>query len=208
VIYGTVLHDIKPDAKGRKVLSVPCGRQTMENALKALCYLQDRQSKRPIRPNEEPELRKSLLINNAIDKYSNDLVVGILVNHKDLSAECEIRNAYTVAQHIKCLLYTWAQPITILSPWTREHLALAIRHSMILRNEDLCHLNLADCFMIQVENRDRGSQSAMALVCAMHRGKTNRSGHTQYGCALRHSDVRRCSVGAFAFYLFDRFHVR
>ncbi|KAG0346073.1 hypothetical protein BGZ54_005355, partial [Gamsiella multidivaricata] len=73
-----VLHDIKPDAKGRKVLSVPCGRQTMENALKALCYLQDRQSKRPIRPNEEPELRKSSLINNAIDKYSNDLVVGIL----------------------------------------------------------------------------------------------------------------------------------
>ena len=180
----------------------------METALKVLCYLQDRQGKRPISPNPEPELRKSSLINNAIDKFSDDFVFGIMVNHKDLSAECEVRNAYTVAQHIKCLLHTWCLPIVMLSPWTREHLALAIRHSMLLRNEDLVQLNLSDCFMLPVSNRDRGSQAAVALICAMHRGKTNRSGHTPYGCALRHSDVRRCSIGALAYYLFDRFHVR
>ena len=179
----------------------------MENVLKALCYVQDRQSKRPVRPNSEADLRRSKFIHNAVEKYTNDLVIGVVVNHKDLSAECEVRNAYTTPQHIKCLLYTWSRPITILSPWTREHLALAIRHSMILRNEDLVNLNLADCFMMQIDNRPGGSQSVQALVCAMHRGKTNRTGRTQYGCALRHLDVRRCSVGAFGFYMFDRFHV-
>ncbi|KAG9322912.1 hypothetical protein KVV02_003439 [Mortierella alpina] len=200
------LADIQPDAEGRKVLDVPCGRQTMENALKALYYLQDRQRKRPIRPNLEPKLRKSSLISNVIDKFTNDLVFGILVNHKDLSAECEVRDTYTVAQHVKCLLYTWARPISVLSPWTREHLALAIRHSMLLRNEDLSQMNLSDCFMLPVGNRDRGSQAIVALVCAMHREKPIGGGHTQYGCALRHSDARRCSIGALAYYLFDRFH--
>jgi len=180
----------------------------MENVLKALCYVQERQSKRPVRPNSEANLRSSTLISNAIEKYSSDLVIGVVVNHKDLTAECEIRNAYTTPQHIKCLLYAWSRPITILSPWSREHLAIAIRHSMLLRNEDLVNMNLADCFMLQISNRPGGSQSVSALVCAMHRGKVNRKGRTQYGCALRHRDVRRCSIGAFGFYLFDRFHVR
>jgi len=159
----------------------------MENVLKALCYVQDRQSKRPVRPNSEADLRRSKFIHNAVEKYTNDLVIGVVVNHKDLSAECEIRNAYTTSQHIKCLLHTWSRPISILSPWIREHLALAIRHSMLLRNEDLVQMNLADCFMMQISNRqylcdaswqDQPKRSHPVWVCS----KASRCPPLQYWC--------------------------
>ncbi|KAF9204331.1 hypothetical protein BGZ59_001100 [Podila verticillata] len=85
-----VLQNIEPDKKGRRALDVPCGHQTMENVLKALCYAQERQSKCPVRPNSEANIRRSNLISNAMEKYSSDLVMGVIVNHKDLSTECEI----------------------------------------------------------------------------------------------------------------------
>ncbi|KAI9240551.1 MAG: hypothetical protein BYD32DRAFT_458726 [Podila humilis] len=87
---GEVLQNIEPDKKGRRALDVPCGHQTMENVLKALCYAQERQSKCPVRPNSEANIRRSNLISNAMEKYSSDLVMGVIVNHKDLSTECEI----------------------------------------------------------------------------------------------------------------------
>lgn len=48
----------------------------------------------------------------------------------------------------------------------------------------------------------------IVLTNHKHTGKTIKGGKLkQYGRSMRHKDVRQCAVGAFAFYLYFRFHV-
>ncbi|KAK3806969.1 MAG: hypothetical protein J3R72DRAFT_347703, partial [Linnemannia gamsii] len=74
----------------------------------------------------------------------------------------------------------------------REYLALSIRHSMVLRNEDLQNIALANIFMDQITDKNGGKQALNVLVFGLEHGKTNRGGKVQYGLAIRHHDVRRC----------------
>ena len=203
-----VLAATPEDKSGRKLLTVPCGLEVMAMALKALVYLCSRQSQRLVKPNTTRSIRNSRLIANAVSIYQRNLVVGILKTGKDMIQSCIIRNSYTIEEHIRMLLDTWMQhgsTPTLLA--LREHQALALRHMMLLRDEDLRRLNLSDCFMDQVPNREGGTQNVSMLAISFYRGKTNQDGKTQYGTALRHEDVRRCAVGAMAFYLFARWRV-
>jgi hypothetical protein len=102
---------------------------------------------------------------------------------------------------------TWVQEYDNDSTFIREHFSLAIRHSMLLRDEDLRRLNLADMFGYQLPRGVGEVQSVTLLTFSMKQGKTNQNHRQEYGCAIRHEDVRRCSIGALAFYLFDRFQV-
>jgi hypothetical protein len=102
---------------------------------------------------------------------------------------------------------TWVQEFHAESQFIREHFSLAVRHSMLLRDEDLRRLNLADMFGYQLPKGVGEVQTATLLTFSMKQGKTNQNHCQEYGCAIRHYDVRRCSVGALAFYLFDRFQV-
>ncbi|KAF9165361.1 hypothetical protein DFQ26_000227 [Actinomortierella ambigua] len=47
----TLLRDVMEDKSGRKALEVPCGKTTMEQALKAILKLNDLQRQRPTNPN-------------------------------------------------------------------------------------------------------------------------------------------------------------
>ncbi|KAF9944218.1 hypothetical protein BGZ70_004910, partial [Mortierella alpina] len=75
-----------------------------------------------------------------------------------------------------------------------ERFAIAVRHSMLLRDEDLRHLNQNQVAMYHVPNKAGGSQPVVMLVFSLVRGKTNQEGKLQFGTAIRHKDVRRCSL--------------
>lgn len=78
---------------------------------------------------------------------------------------------------------------------------------MLLRDEDLRGISYSDIFMDPAFNVVGGTQNLVYLMTSFHKGKTNPSGKMLYGVSTRHSDVRRCSVGALGFYFYDLFHV-
>jgi hypothetical protein len=104
-------------------------------------------------------------------------------------------------------LEAWEQPESASSPAQKLHLSLAIRHAMLLRDEDLRGVNYSDIFMDPAVNKVGGTQNLVYLMFSFHKGKTNKAGKMLYGISVRHSDVRRCSVGALGFYFYDLFHV-
>lgn len=203
-----MLEQVKPEQDKSKVLYGLCEGATMDQALKTLVHLQSRQSNRVVNPNNASPLRKSTAIRETLSKYNNDLVFGELVNHRNWSASCTVRNAYSIDEHIRCLLDSWQQPVSASSPGMKLHLSLALRHAMMLRDEDLRGVCFSDLFMDPAVNVVGGTQNLVYLMFAFHRGKTNKSGKVLYGISARHSDVRRCSVGALGFYFYDLFHVK
>ncbi|KAF9384338.1 hypothetical protein CPC16_008479, partial [Podila verticillata] len=201
-----MLEQVKPEQDKSKVLYGLCEGATMDQALKTLVHLQSQQSNRVVNPNNASPLRKSTAIRETLSKYNNDLVFGELVNHRNWSASCTVRNAYSIDEHIRCLLDSWQQPVSASSPGMKLHLSLALRHAMMLRDEDLQGVCFSDLFMDPAVNVVGGTQNLVYLMFAFHRGKTNKSGKVLYGISARHSDVRRCSVGALGFYFYDLFH--
>lgn len=96
-----VLQDVESDASGRKVLMVPCGKNTMDQCQRALGFLQRRQQNRLVEPLEEPLLRLSLRLKNTIEEHCKQQVIGVLRHEMDLSSNCTIRNTYDKADHIR-----------------------------------------------------------------------------------------------------------
>jgi hypothetical protein len=84
----------------------------------------------------------------------------------------------------------------------REHLNLAVRHAMLLCDEDLRGLNISNCTVDPIEQRLGSTQAAIAMVFSVHGGKTSQHGYRQEGITIRHRDVRRCSVGTMNGILF------
>ena len=80
-------------------------------------------------------------------------------------------------------------------------------YSAILRHESLFLGELSD--MVGLRHKRRADPAAMyIMVMQIATGKTVYAGNSkQYGRALRHKNVMKCSVGAFGFYLLYRFHV-
>lgn len=96
-----VLENVPAEKDGSKVLNVLCESATMDQALKSIIHLHTRQSNRIVDPNTSLHLRKSKAIKDMLAKYTTDLVIGELVNHRNWSASCGIRNTYTIDQHIR-----------------------------------------------------------------------------------------------------------
>jgi len=89
----------------------------------------------------------------------------------------------------------------------RERLCLLARHHMLLRDEDIRNLDLANTFNIQTRHPAPGSTLASGIVFCLTRGKTNHKGVELYATAYRHKNFLRCTMGGFAFYMLERFQV-
>lgn len=92
-------------------------------------------------------------------------------------------------------------------PHMREWFCMTAWHHMVLRDEDIRNLKLSDTFCIQQKHNTHGSQLATGLVFAILHGKTNKQRVRLFATAFRHKDFLQCTVGAFAFYMFEWFHV-
>ena len=73
---------------------------------------------------------------------------------------------------------------------------------MSLRGQNARRMELADMLAYKLTKDD-----ATCLVAILSSGKTNKFGKIEYGAALRHVDVKQCTVSMFGFYLFARFMI-
>lgn len=165
----------------RWTICVPYGPSKINQAVVALVHLQSLQRDRPINPSREPAVAvNGGPIDVVVAGYKKSLVGGVLraehVKHnkdgqlvqmgREVSTSSLATNYYTVAEHIRCLLYTWRQPIETRSAAIREHFALAIRHSMLLRDQDLRAINFANITAETLTRRLGGKSFEMgAFFC-------------------------------------------
>ncbi|KAG0289301.1 hypothetical protein BGZ96_007116, partial [Linnemannia gamsii] len=82
---------------------------------------------------------------------------------------------------------------------------ISATHNMLLRDEELHHINFSDCFaVVLTQNRQPGAQQRVALTFKLrYNNPTSDANQKLYVSALRHYDVGRCTFSAFAFYMFQ-----
>ncbi|KAG0226115.1 hypothetical protein BGW41_004274, partial [Actinomortierella wolfii] len=195
-----------------KKLQVCLGVRSIYQARSALAFLLKRQS---MRLNEEernltPPLLYSNYIGQAIENYNRQLVYGTIPDPKD----DPVPLAYTPEEHLRMLLQTFLSETPALSPQKlkiqiREHAKIAMRHMFLLQDQDLRSLAQCNSYLTHV-HLDRNNTIAVQPLWVLHlRFWENIPDlefiRVQQVAAVRHVDVRRCAVGAYAFHLFYLF---
>ena len=192
----------------KKILRLPNGSEAVKQFRKVLMRLYDYQCLQ--RSIEWPSPKSDQELKNLMSKYTDELLYGHLQTNQDRAAHCVIRDSYKPRQLVIMLKSLWCSDVKGAGgrKAMRDLLYISARHHMLLRSEDLRHLNFSDCFSTVISRKQhRGSQQAVALVFSKDRGKTLQQGEVAFACALRHEVVTRCAFSAFAFYMFELFQV-
>ncbi|EPB85602.1 hypothetical protein HMPREF1544_07595 [Mucor circinelloides 1006PhL] len=144
----------------KKITDVPLGVEAVNQYKKALIVVYDYQFEHRAIPWASPKKNKELL--DLIKRYEHDLVYD--QNAENLWAS----NSETGLQ---------------------EMFSISYRHHMLLRDQDLRHLNFADCFCTIVPKKQHnGMQQAICLVFSLDKGKTLKEGEMKFACAMRHEN--------------------
>ncbi|KAF9536374.1 hypothetical protein EC957_011200, partial [Mortierella hygrophila] len=215
-----VLENAPVDMHGKKLLRIPPAYGTTETALKAM------RARTCTFPNNERSPRDDPLIRKAYRDYRRCLVYDEVFKGSTRQGSGLVRDPYTERQLITMLAFTWRQQASLPAPLPpnsmkekrsydttsrfphiREHFCIAARHHMVLRDEDLRNMNLSDCSSIDETRYVPGSERAAGLGFCFHKGKTNPDGKRVYAAAFRNKNFIRCPVGAFAFYMLERFQI-
>jgi len=184
---------MKMTPSGKWTILAPYSVSKVEQAIACLRLVQKLQHSRKTSPNTSELSRDYALLDQAREKYNRSLVGGILraeyvqknadreLTHggRDQSANGTAINHYMVAEHIRCLLYAWRQPINQQSIMIRDHFALAARHSMLLRDENMRNLDLSDCAVDRFVKQPGGTQEVIGMLFTMRGGKTDQRGTPQ-----------------------------
>jgi hypothetical protein len=80
-----------------------------------------------------------------------------------------------------------------------------LTHFCLLRGESVRRLDLADMFLLELENE--GYTDCKALTIIMDQGKTNQFGKKELGSCIRNKLVGICPLGAVGLYFFSRWHI-
>ncbi|KAE8209099.1 hypothetical protein CF327_g6874 [Tilletia walkeri] len=88
----------------------------------------------------------------------------------------------------------------------RDRFAFLWQHAIMGRSEDLRERELSDFYSAELPHSK--PHPSIVIVSTQLKSKSNRDARPERGVAARHRDVEVCAVGAFAQYLFYRFHVQ
>ena len=184
---------------------------TVRGVVKALVSEWEKQRAQGFNKYEHPG--RSLIVKTIMAQYERRLIQVKITASLDRAANCPLRDVYSVDKYVEMMAKLWRPVINKKYRALRDtHIAtrmsIALRHQMVLRDQDVRDLDLADCFSVSVHKSVRGVLSPIfGLVFSYRTGKSVTGGTTQFAVALRHREYARCAVGAFAFHLFERFHV-
>ncbi|GJJ77567.1 hypothetical protein EMPS_09926 [Entomortierella parvispora] len=190
---------------------IPMGKETVEAVLKALTFLWETQHQDLDHPNTSPKPRKSLLVQEARDSYYRRLVFGTVSPWPDRGVSCASRDEYTVADFLKMMVVLWKGFDTWdrRTPLIRDRMSINLRHQAFFRDDSLRIMALSDCFRQSIHTKFDGTTSKVhGLAFCLRAGKIQPNFKTDFAMVLRHKNYMRCGVGATAFYLFERFHLR
>ncbi|KAG0294662.1 hypothetical protein BGZ97_005027, partial [Linnemannia gamsii] len=117
------------------------------------------------------------------------------------------RDNYTLDNMVTALNILWDGPDPRMeySQNFMEMFCISATHNMLLRDEELHHINFSDCFaVVPTQNRQPGAQQRVALTFKLRNNDpTSDANQKLYVSALRHYDIGRCTFSAFAFYMFQ-----
>lgn len=182
-------------------VTIPNGNSSIDQYRKGLSWLfeyqvQNRGGLPWPNPTHDKSFKASL--KNHKHKLKYDEVNADL----DRDAHCSLRESYTPAELCRVLKSLWKKTTV------RELFAICARHHFLFRDQDIRNLNFADCFAITAyQQYNRGMQKELVMVISLNKGKTIREGETRFACALRHENITRCPISAFAFYVFSLLQV-
>lgn len=129
------------------------------------------------------ELHEDRALNTLLDSYSNE----------DLRA---------------FVSWCWGKAtIKDVEPYMRTLLDFLMGHYFLVRGDQRRRAELADMFILHLPN-ESVTQKCMCWIFVFDNGKTNSTGRKQYLGSIRHLDSLVCPIGALAFYLFVRFHLK
>jgi hypothetical protein len=198
-----------PDTDGSIRLELPVGIRTIEAVLKSMVNEWKYQKASGESFEENPN--RSLVVKALKAKYHRRLVTLKLSSSLDRGVSCPLRDVYSVEKYAEMMSKLWLddQHNDLKGVNISTRMSLSLRHQMCLRDQDIRNLDLADCFSVQIERQQKGVvKRYLGLVFSLKTGKTVATGTTQFAVAMRHKEFARCCVGAFAFHLFERFHVK
>ena len=122
-----------------------------------------------------------------------------------------LQDGYNQRDMIKVIRACWtnftdAKSFSTVS--VQSHLRTAVdflvSHAMLLRGETRRNVQLADLFLLPLENE--GPTPCNAMVMIIDNGKTNQFGRIEYGAVARHREPLLCTLSQLAFYLFYRWN--
>ncbi|KAF9150022.1 hypothetical protein DFQ26_001713 [Actinomortierella ambigua] len=151
-----VLEPLEEDAQGRKALEVPCGKSTMEQALKAVAKLDELQKLRVHNPSQGDFTSDP--IRDLIDQYDQRLIRGGSVSARDPTMNSIVGTTYDARQHVQLLLDSWEMygEVDMLTA-LKTHVSFSVRHAMLLRDEDLRNSMLSNyCFRLPFSSLSSG----------------------------------------------------
>jgi hypothetical protein len=73
---------------------------------------------------------------------------------------------------------------------------------MLLRGETRRNVQLPDLFLLVLNHE--GPSPCTALILIIDQGKKNQFGKIEYGCVVRHRELRLCTIAHLAAYLVYR----
>lgn len=199
-----IVTEAAPSTRGgkRKIIEVPLSIESVNQYKKAIMFLYELQSEYRVVPWSAPKTKELV---DLIKEYERNLVYDQVQTRGNRAAHCVIRDSYKPGELIKILKTLW---ISNGETSLREMFSISSRHHMLLRDQDLRNLNFADCFCNVIPRQQhRGAQQAVALIFSLDKGKTLKEGEVKFACAMRHENVFRCPIGAFAFFMFSLLQV-
>ncbi|KAF9099859.1 hypothetical protein BGX27_000510 [Mortierella sp. AM989] len=190
--------------RGECSISVPIDKELVEETLMALVHEWNEQ--KSTRENYSENPRNAPEVVNVIAAYLRKLVVN-----KVPRTFCSQREGYDTECFYKLMAVLWKGEYPKWNKrmtFIRDRAAINLGHQMLLRDEEIRHLDLANCFSESVTTplykTTRVIHGLSFRLC-----KNTPQENLDKDCSLifRHNDHLRCGVGAFAFYLFERFQV-
>lgn len=154
--------------------------------------------------------RQSKEVMGDIALYNRKLVVDRSVPTLDRGSFCSLRDGYEIPQFNLMMAQLWRGTYPnwyLYNTHMRDRLSISWRHHLLLRDEDIRNLDVSDCFCEVVDYQLYGTSVPIRGLAICLRGGKVRADKSEFSLALRHNDFGRCPVGAFAFYMFERFHV-
>lgn len=209
VAVTTAVCTIIANRRGTYGISVPIGKETVEAILKALVHECNQQ--KAAGENHFDKSCNAPQVVNAISAYFRKLVVDKVSPTLDRGAYCALRDGYDIEAFYRLMVTLWKGDYPKWNKrktYLRDRVAINLRHQMVLRDEDLRKLDLSDCFTeVITTTLYKTPRSIPGLAICLRSGKTQADFEKNYALMFRQKDYLRCGVGAFAFYMFERFMV-
>ncbi|KAG0261170.1 hypothetical protein BG011_001276 [Mortierella polycephala] len=169
-----LMRDAPDDGKGRMMIEIPIGVESINMARKIMISIRHWQQERNEVRIPGPAALKEL--DSLIKHHQGRLFEQFLQSPQISSEDCVLRDSYPLSVFIDMMDTLWQK-----NRQTREYdlhycdmFCISARHNMLFRDQDLRYLYFSDCFCTIVQCPHIGAQQPIGLIFKLNKEKTNK----------------------------------